>query len=180
MPTLLEWTLTAIREETSDFSWMEEYRYDWVPMVQTVLQGMVSGQTMLIVTDPKRRWFEHYVLNAVNDPNKERPFLPVFSLAALFRDMQSLDNHERMQLLEDLLEVAYPRGYFFWYIGDGGHPYAKLVFRNDHNFQWLINETISANFVLRESDPLLEIKLLQLYRLFDRSIEAALYGQVEM
>jgi hypothetical protein len=180
MRSLLDWTLTAIREEPSDFSWMEEYRYDWVPMVQTALARMLKGQAMLVVTDPKRRWFEQYVLNAVNDTSKGRPFLPVHSLGALFRDIQSLESHEKMLLLEDMLEITYPQGYFFWYIGDGSHPYAKLVFRNDHNFQWLINETISGNFVLRESDPLLDIKLLQLYRLFDRSVEVALYGQVDV
>ena len=180
MRSLLEWTLTAIREESSDFSWMEEYRYDWVPVIHSTLERLLEGQAMLVVTDPGRRWFEHYILNTINDPAKERPFLPIFSLRSLFQNLQSLDNHERLSLFEDMLDITYPQGYFFWYIGDGGHPYAKLSFRTEHNFQWLINEAINGNLVLRDSDPLLDIKLLQLYRLFDRSVEAAVFGQVEL
>jgi len=180
MRPLLEWTLTAIREESSDFSWMEEYRYDWVPVVHSVLERLMEGQAMLILTDPGRRWFEQYIANAINHPDKERPFLPVYSLRSLFQNLQALDSHDRLSLLEDMLEITYPQGYFFWYIGDGGHPYAKLSFRSEQNFQWLINEAINGNFVLRESDPLLDIKLLQLYRLFDRSVEAVMFGQVEL
>ncbi len=180
MRSLLEWTLTAIREESSDFSWMEEYRYDWVPVVQSALERLLEGQAMLVVTDPKYRWFERYILNAVNDPAKERPFFPIFSLRAMFQNLQALDSHDRITLFEDMLEITYPQGYFFWYIGERNHPYAKLAFRNEHNFAWLINEAINGNVILRESDPLLDTKLLQLYRLFDRSVEAAVFGEVEL
>jgi hypothetical protein len=179
-PRLLEWTLEAIRKEPSDFSWMEEQRYDWVPLAKSALQRIVEGQAVLLLTDPKRRWFEHYILNAVNAPAKERPFLPVQSLQAIFPNLQAIDSTARIALLEDMLDIAYPQGYFFWYIGEGSHPYTKLVYRNEDNFLWLINEEVAGSFVLRDADPLLDIKLLQLYRLFDTSIAASLYGQVEL
>ncbi len=180
MPTLLEWTLTAIREETSDFSWMEEYRYDWVPIVQSVVQRIAEGQTVMVLTDPKRRWLEHYILNAINDPAKKRPFLPVYSMRSLFADLQAIETNEHMVLLEDMLDISYPQGYLIWYVGEGVHPYAKLVHHRENNFAWLVDEPMSGNFILRQSDPLLDIKMLQLYRLFDKSIEATLYGQVEL
>ncbi len=180
MPSLLEWTLGVIREEPSDFSWMEEHRYDWVPLAKGVLERIVDGQAVLLLTDPQRRWFERYILNAVNAPNKERPFLPIHSLGSLFPHLQEIDTNERVALLEDMLEIAYPQGHLVWYIGEGNHPYTKIAYRNEENFLWLINEELSGSFVLRDTDPLLDIKLLQLYRLFDKSIEATLYGQVEL
>ena len=180
MLSLLDWTLEAIREEPSDFSWMEEHRYDWVPLAKSALERIVEGQAVLLLTDPRRRWFEHYILNAVNAPAKERPFLPIHSLGSLFPHLQEIDTSDRVALLEDMLEIAYPQGYLIWYIGEGGHPYTKIAYRNEENFLWLINEEVAGSFVLRDTDPLLDIKLLQLYRLFDKSIEATLYGQVEL
>jgi len=179
-PILRDWTLDAIREEASDFSWMEEYRYDWIPLVESALERIVDGQAVLLLSDPRRKWFEQYILNAINAPEKDRPFLPVQSLQAIFPNLQDIDSTARIALLEDMLEIAYPQGYFLWYIGEGSHPYTKIAYRNEENFLWLINDEVAGSFVLRDSDPLLDIKLLQLYRLFDRSIEAVLFGQVEL
>jgi hypothetical protein len=181
MRSLLDWTLNAIREENSDFSWMEERRYKWTPLVEHALQCMLAGQTVLLLTDPKRRWFEHYILNAINDTTRDRPFLSVQSMHGVFVDVQGINTHMKITLMEDMLDIAYSQGYFIWYIGDGGHPYAKLAYNKENNFLWLINEEIEeGSFLLRDSDPLMDIKLLQLYRLFDRSVDAVLHGQVEL
>ncbi|TQV62003.1 MAG: hypothetical protein FNT15_08155, partial [Sulfurovum sp.] len=37
MQKLLDWTLDAIRMEDSSFSWIEEYRYDWVPLIERAI-----------------------------------------------------------------------------------------------------------------------------------------------
>ena len=37
MQQLLKWTLQTIREEESSFSWMEEYRYEWAPLVKSAV-----------------------------------------------------------------------------------------------------------------------------------------------
>jgi hypothetical protein len=180
MKTLLEWTLDAIREESSDFSWMEERRQEWVPLVESVLLRIMEGEVVLLLSDPKRRWFEHYILNSLNDTLRDRPFLPVQSMHGVFPDVQGLDAGIKVTLLEDMLDIAYPQGYFIWYIGRGNHPYTKLTNHRENNFLWMINDEIAGSFPLKESDPLLDIKLIQLYRLFDKSLEAALYGQVEL
>jgi hypothetical protein len=179
MNSLLDWTLEAIREESSDFSWMEERRYNWVPLVKSVLRRMLEGQTLLLLTDPRRRWFEQYILSHINDPDLDRPFLPVQSMQGVFADLGALNTSARISLLEDMLDIAYPGGYLIWYIGEGGHPYTKIAYRREDNFLWPINEEVAGSFVLRGSDPLLDIKLLQLYNLFDKSVEAAMYGRVE-
>jgi hypothetical protein len=180
MQSLLDWTLEAIRKEPSDFSWMEEHRYAWIPLIEGVLHRILAGETVLVLTDPRRRWFEQYILDAVNDPQRDRPFLPFQSFHGMFSDVQGLDTHLKITLMEDMLDIAYPQGYFFWYIGKGDHPYTKLAYSKEENFLWLIDKEISGSFPLREGDPLMDIKLLQLYGLFDQSVEAALYGKVEL
>jgi hypothetical protein len=180
MKSLLDWTLEAIREESSDFSWMEEYRYDWIPLVKSVLERVLEGQTVLLLTDQKRRWFEQYALSEINDLEKDRPFLPIQSMQGTFAGLEVANSSKKIALLEDMLDIAYPQGYLIWYIGEGSHPYTKIAYRKEDNFLWLINEEVAGSFLLRDSDPLFDIKLLQLYRLFDKCIEAAMFGQVEI
>ncbi len=180
MPSLLEWTLEKIRETPSDFSWMEERRYTWIPLLESVLQRLLLGQSILILTDPKRRWFEQYILNTANDPTRDRPFLPIQPLRAVLTDLAMIDTNMRLTLVEDMLDITYPQGYLIWYIGEGGHPYTKLAYRQEDNFLWLMDEEMAGSFQLRGNDPLLDIKLLQLFRLFDQSVDAALFGQVEL
>jgi len=180
MQQLLEWTLDAIRAENSDFSWMEEFRFDWIPPAKSAVSRLLEGQTMLILTDPEREWFCHYALGSVNRPDRRRPFLPVYPLMQLFPNLPEIESTQDQQLLEDMLEISFPGGYFLWYIGEGSHRYAKIALRNETNFLWLLDEQVPGSFPLRRHDPLLDIKLLQLYRLFDRTIESALFNEVAL
>ena len=79
-----------------------------------------------------------------------------------------------------MLDISYPNGYYIWYIGRGDHPYTKLAYRNDDNFLWVMDEEVQNSFALRSSDPLLDIKLLQLYKLFDMTISASLFGDLDL
>ncbi len=180
MQQLLDWTLSAIRDERSDFSWMEERRFDWTPLVNSAVSRIVEGQTVLILTDERRRWFGQYILGTVNLPERKRPFLPFYPLLELFPNLRRIDGAQEIQLMEDMLEISYPGGYFLWYIGEGDPLYTKLAYRNDENFLWLLDDQVPGSFSLSGSDPLLDIKLLQLYRLFDRTLEAALFSQVSL
>ncbi len=85
-----------------------------------------------------------------------------------------------IELMEDMLEISYPNGYFFWYIGKGDHPYTKLAFRNDESFLWILDDEVQNSFRLRSSDPLKDIKLLQLYKLFDQTLSAAIFGDIDI
>jgi hypothetical protein len=180
MQALLNWTLEVIREDHSDFSWMEELRFDWTPLVKSALEKMVAGQTVLIVTDDKRKWFSKYIRNAVNCPDKGRPFLPIYDLQSCFPSLQSVRDNQDMDLLEDMLDISFPNGYFIWYIGDSKYTYTKISFRNDENFLWVMNDQVPNSFPFRDSDPLLDIKLIQLYKLFDKTVEAVLCGEVDI
>ena len=180
MQQLLDWTLRTIREERSDFSWMEELRFDWTPLVRSAVEKIVEGQTVLILTDDDRRWFSHYILGAINKPTRKRPFIPIYPLEAIFPNLRQIDTTHEIEILEDMLEISFPGGYFLWYIGEGSHRYAKIALRNETNFLWLLDEQVPGSFPLRRHDPLLDIKLLQLYRLFARTIESALFNEVAL
>lgn len=180
MQQLLKWTLETIREEESCFSWMEEYRYEWAPLVKSAVSHVVEGKTILIITDEYRKWFGQYILNSINDLAKNRPLLPFYQLADSFPNLNTIHSTQDIQLLEDMLDISYPNGYYIWYIGRGDHPYTKLAYRNDHNFLWIMDEEVQNSFALRSSDPLLDIKLLQLYKLFDMTISASLFGDLDL
>jgi len=180
MQALLKWTLETIREEESCFSWMEEYRYEWAPLVKNAVSQTVEGKTVLIVTDESRKWFGKYILNAINDLRKHRPLLPFYQLSACFPNLQAIHTTEDIELLEDMLELSYPQGYYIWYIGKGDHPYTKLAYRNHGNFLWVLDEEVQNAFLLRSADGLLDIKLLQLYKLFDSTLSATLFGELDL
>lgn len=180
MQQLLKWTLDTIREEESSFSWMEEYRYEWAPLVKSAVSQTIEGKTALIVTDDPRQWFGNYILNNINDLNKNRPLLPFYLLAGCFPSLQNIHSTQSLELFEDMLDISYPNGYYIWYIGKGDHPYTKLSYRNDDSFLWILDEEVQNSFTLRSSDTLLDIKLLQMYKLFDSTLSASLFGDLDL
>lgn len=180
MQKLLDWTLETIRKEESDFSWMEEYRYEWVPLVESAVSRIIEGQSVLLVTDEKHQWFADYAATRINLLENNRPLLPFYRLEALFPNLPSVVSIQEIDLLEDMLDISYPGGYFIWYIGSGGHPYTKLAYRSDDNFLWIMDEEVQNSFSLYGSGELRDIKLLQLFRLFSQTIDAALFGELEL
>jgi len=180
MQQLLKWTLDSIREEESSFSWMEEYRYEWAPLVKSAVSQVLEGKTVLIVTDESREWFGKYIVTSINDFAKHRPLLPFYLFSNNFPQLQNIQSTEEVQLLEDMLEISYPNGYYVWYIGRGDHPLTKLAYRNQDNYLWVLDEEVQNSFLLRSTDPLLDIKLLQLYKLFDNTLSSALFGDFEL
>lgn len=180
MQALLKWTLDTIREEESCFSWMEEHRYEWAPLVKSAVSQSIEGKTVLVLTDEPRKWFGKYIVNSINDMAKDRPLLPFYGLAECFPNLKNIPSEQELQLLEDMLDISYPNGYYIWYIGKSGHPYTKLGYRNDDNFLWILDEEVQNAFTLRSADKLLDIKLLQLFKLFDNTLSAALFGDLDL
>ncbi len=180
MQELLKWTLETIREDESCFSWMEEYRYEWAPLVKSAVSQSIAGKTVLVLTDESRKWFGKYIINAINDMQKNRPLLPFYQLSESFPNLHNNHAEQDLRLLEDMLDISYPNGYYIWYIGKGEHPYTKLAFRKDESFLWIIDKEVQNSFSLRSSDKLLDIKLLQLFRLFDHTLSAVLFGDLDL
>jgi len=179
MQQLLAWTLETIREEDC-FSWMEERRYDWAPLVRNAVAQLAEGKTMLVATDTQREWFGRYIVDHINAPEKNRPFFPVFPFASTFPHIAQLHHTQDLELAEDMLDIAFGNGYFLWYIGKSEHSLMKLAYKRDDSFMWILDETIGDSFYLRSSDALLDIKLLQLFRLFDKTLTEALFGELDI
>jgi hypothetical protein len=179
MQQLLKWTLQTIRDEDC-FSWMEEYRYEWAPLVKSAVSQMIEGKSVLLLTDVPRKWFGKYILENINSLQKNRPLLPVFPMVEMFPNIGGFSNTQDIQLLEDMLEISYPNGYFIWYIGKGDHPFTKLAYRCPDSFLWIMDEEVENSFALRSSDEMLDIKLLQLYKLFDMTLSEVLFGDLDL
>jgi len=180
MQQLLSWTLQTIRNEESCFSWMEEYRFDWAPIVKRAIEQIVDGKTALIITDEETKWFSNYLLSHINNLSNARPLLPFYQLPKCFPNLSSIKSTQEIEILEDMLDISYPNGYFVWYIGKGNHPYTKIAYRNQDNFLWIIDDEIENSFAFKSIDKNLDIKLLQLYKLFDATLEAVLFGELDL
>ncbi len=175
---MLKWTLETIRKDGSYFSWMEERRLEWVPLVVSKLELLLEGKTFIVLTDANRDWLCSYILNTINKKTNERPYLPFVSLKSFFPSLQSVKTNEDMELLEDMLSIAFPNGYIFFYIGQSNHLSSQIAKKRDDSLMWIMDEHIQNSFYLNSKDKHLDIKLIQLCGLLDKTIDALLYAEV--
>ncbi len=174
------WTLEQIRKRGAALGWMEERRFDWVPIAASAVEHLMSARTMLLVTDWERDWFEQYALSRLNRYNTQRPLLPIISLRTLFPYLDKVNDSEQLMLLEDMLSLAFPNDYIFFYVGRGSDPRAQIAKNKSDSLLWLFDETMQNSFSLRSDDEDLDIKLIQMLRLFDRSIDAIMFSEVDI
>jgi len=174
------WTLEQIRAKGAAMSWMEERRYDWVPIAASVIERLVSAQTLLLITDREREWFARYTLSKLNKSNTQRPLLPIMSLGTIFPYLDKAHDSEQLALLEDMLSLAFANDYLFFYVGKGSDPRSQIAKSKSDSMLWLLDETMQNSFSFRSDDEELDIKLIQLLSLFDKSIDAILFGEVDI
>ncbi len=173
-------TLQCIREDRSHMSWMEERRFDWTPLVASVITRLIEGHTFLLMTDKERDWFLQYTLNYLNKNSMDRPLLPIFSLKDAFLQMDNFSSKDDLNMVEDMLDLIFPNGFSYFYIGKGDSKYAQIAKSKDDSFMWLMDEKVQNSFYLNSKDEILDIKLIQLMRLFDKSINAILFAEVDI
>jgi len=175
-----EWTLDAIREEGGSFSWLEEQRFDWTTTTSQALEQILDGKTIILITDLKRKWLENYILGFINSKQQERPLLPIIGIDSMYQHYNSVSGGEMIDIVEDMISLAHKEDYFFWYIGAGDDKRADIAKRKDTSYFWIFDEDYLNAFNLKSYDKSLDIKLLQLYRLFDASLNAAMFGEVDV
>jgi hypothetical protein len=180
MQKFLKWTLKTIRKDGSMMSWMEEKRFEWVPLASSMLEKLLAGQTIIVITDEDRAWFGEYILKSINSNNKNRPLLPFVSIRTFFPNIQQLKTREDVELLEDMLSQSFLNGYSFFYVGKSNDIKMQLAKRSDDGFLWVLDEHMQNSFYLSSGDEMLDIKLIQLYRLLDKSIDAVLFAEVSL
>jgi hypothetical protein len=174
-----QWSLDAIREEGGSLSWLEEYRFEWSKTTAFALEQILNGKTIILITDSKRKWFEHYIVTTLNAITLERPLIPIISIDSIYPDYNNISGGEMIDILDDMIALSYKNDYFFWYIGKGDDKRSDIAKRKDESYFWLFDEDFNNAFTLKSYDPVLDIKLLQLYRLFDASLSAAMFGEVD-
>ncbi len=179
MQKFLKWTLDNIRKNGSVMSWMEEKRFEWVPLNISMLKNLLDGHTILVVTDDDREWFCDYMLNDINKLSKNRPLLPFISLKSIYPSLNSIKTKDDIELLENLLYQTFPQGYIYFFIGKNNNIKMQIAKRKDDSFIWVMDEQLQNSFFLSSNDENLDIKLIQLYKLLDKSINALLFAEVD-
>jgi hypothetical protein len=175
-----QWSLDTIREEGACLSWLEENRFDWTTTTSRALEQILSGKTIILITDEKRKWLESYILLSINSKQIERPLLPIVSMHSLYKHYNTIKGGDMIDVLEDMINLSYKEDYFFWYIGSGDDKRSDIAKRKDTSYFWIFDEENSNAFNMKSYDKILDIKLLQLYRLFNASVNAAIFGEVDV
>jgi len=179
MPDFAQWSLDAIREEGGSLSWLEEDRFEWSKTTAYALNQILNGKTVILVTDVKRKWLENYILTSINSLSLERPFIPIVSIDSLYTHYNDLSGGEMIDILEDMISQSYKDDFFFWYIGKGDDKRSDIAKRKDESYFWIFDEDFNNAFTLKSYDTSLDIKLLQLFKLFNASLNATMFGEVD-
>jgi len=174
-----QWTLDAIREEGGSLSWLEEHRFEWSKTTAFALEQVLNGKTIILITDEKRKWLEQYLLTSLNTASLERPLIPIISIDNLCVHYNSVSGGEMIDVVDDMISLSYKEDYFFWYIGKGDDKRSDIAKRKDNSYFWMFDEDFNNAFTLKSYDKTLDIKLLQLYRLFDAPLNATMFGEVD-
>lgn len=160
-------------------SWMEERRFDWVPQAANALSKLLEGHALLLLTDDDRTWFGEYIMTHLNRSVKNRPFLPIYNLHASAPSPKNIKNEQELTYFFDMLDLTH-KEYFFWYVGRYEDTYMRFIKNRDDNFTWIFDQEVQNSFFLRSYDDLLDFKLLHMFRLFDKSIDAVLSQEVDL
>ncbi len=174
-----QWSLDAIREEGGSLSWLEEQRFEWSKTTAYALEQILQGRSVVLITDEKRKWLEEYILSSINTATMERPLIPIVSIDALSVHYNHISGGEMIDIVDDMISLSFKDEYFFWYIGKGEDKRSDIAKRKDNSYFWIFDEDFNNAFRLKSYDKDLDIKLLQLYRLFDASLSATMFGEVD-
>ncbi|MEA1954996.1 MAG: HobA family DNA replication regulator [Campylobacterota bacterium] len=175
-----QWSLDAIRDEGASLSWLEEQRFDWTTTTSFALEQILQGKTIILITDEKRKWFENYILSTINSENLDRPLLPIISIDGIYSHYNNIEGGDMIDLVDDMLSLSYKDNYFIWYIGRGDDKRSDMAKRRSNSYFWVFDEDLPNAFPLKSYDKLLDIKLIQLYKLFDASLNSAMFGEVDV
>ena len=175
-----QWSLDTIRGEGATFSWLEELRFEWTPAASLALEQILNGKTIVLITDEKRDWLQEYILSNINPARLERPPVPIVTIDAIYKHYNSISGGDMIDIIDDMVNLSLKGKYFFWYIGSGDNKRADIAKRKDSSYFWIFDEDYANSFNLKSYDKHLDIKLLQVYRLFELSLNGAMFGEVDV
>ncbi len=181
MQEFLNWTIDTIREDKLIGPWLEEKKYEWTPLVAKFTKNIIDNNcSVIIITDKDREWFLEYILTNINSQKHNRPFLPFYDFKAFYRQIDSVKSEDDISLIKDMLSISFPSGYCLWYIGRGHDIRATIPKVSDKSFLWLLDEEKQDAFNLRSNDEALDMKLLQMFRLYNKTVSATLFAEIHV
>ena len=179
MNSFEKWTLDAIRSDGASLSWLEEHRFEWTTVAELAISQIIEGKTIILITDRERKWFEHYIITSINKISSDRPIIPIVSIDNLYALYDEVSSGKMIDMIDDMLSISFKEDYFFWYIGKGDDRRVDIAKRKDNSFLWVFDEDFHNAFTMKSYDSQLDIKLLQLFSLFNISLSAVLFGEVD-
>ena len=79
-----------------------------------------------------------------------------------------------------MLSLMFQDAYTFFYVGKSNDVKYRIAKRKYDSFLWIIGEQVQNSFYLDLADERLDIKLLELFKLLNRSIDAVLSAEVSL
>ncbi|MGA1931497.1 HobA family DNA replication regulator [Arcobacter sp. YIC-464] len=181
MQEFLNWTVDSIREDRLISPWLEEKKYEWTPLVsKNIVNLLEKGCSVIVLTDNEREWYLEYILTHINSPKLNRPFLPFYDFKSFYKYIDNIKSDDDIAYIKDMLNISFPNGYVFWYIGKSQDPRAIIPKVSKNSFLWLFDEEKQDAFNLRSTDEALDMKLLQMFRLYNKTVSAALFAQINV
>ena len=155
-------------------SWLEMRRLEFAPLMASRLSGLLDGKSFIMICDENRKWYQKYFLQNINS-SSDRPFVPIFAIDNFYKIKDDFD----IVLINDLLDFSFPNGFVYFYVGTHTDKMAKLAKSKEDSLLWLFDEQLQNSFFLDSKDTNIDEKLITLYKLFDKSIDAILFSKVE-
>lgn len=181
MQEFLNWNIKSIREDKLIGDWLEERKYDWTPLVAKSITNIIDKQqSVLIITDDHREWFGKYILSNINSSKNNRPLLPFYDFKAFYNKVHLTKDDLDIELIKDMLNISFPNGYTFWYIGRSQSMQATIAKVTKNSFLWIFDEDLQNSFHLSSTNEALDTQLLQMFRLYNKTLSAVLFAQIEV
>jgi len=181
MQEFLNWTIDTIRDDKLLGSWLEEKKYEWTPLVSKSISNIIdNGCSVVIITDEERRWFLEYILTHINSSKNNRPYLPFYDFKSFYKQIDNIKTEDDVSLIKDMLNISFSNGYCLWYIGKGQDIRARIPKVSKNSFLWLLDEETQNAFNLRSNDEALDMKLLQMFRLYNKTLSSALFAEINV
>lgn len=175
-----KWTLDSIREEGASLQWLENIRFEFSATTAQAIQNILESKTIILITDRDREWLSRYIVAALNRASQERPLIPIVNIEHIYSDYDLILGGEMIDMIEDMLSISYKDAYFFWYIGRGDDRRADIAKRSSESYMWIMDENFQNSIPLHSYDKNIDIQLIQLYQQFNKSLNAVLFGDVEL
>jgi hypothetical protein len=175
------WTIKTIRSDRLIGPWLEERKFEWLPLISNTLINIMEHQkAVLILTDKEFEWFESYILSNINKKSLNRPILPFYSFNGFNFNLEELKTDTDFKFIYDMLGIMFPQGYLFWYIGKSKSKRATIAKIAKQPLLWIMDEDLPDSFYLESNDESVDIRLLNMYRLFDKTINGVLFDEVNV